>query len=221
MIRAQLRSCVVMLLSALLSGPLQAAEEEVRQLLAEAEQAYASKHFIYPASGSAMTLYYDVLALEPDNAAAIRGLETLVEHFLEQAAQATERQQYISAQIMVDKARMVDPTNPNIEPIALELRLLENADRQKTTLDWRQVADRSSALTPILRKLGTKARKPGCRAIISVSSDAEGRWVYQQMSQAPGDRRIQAQVRIESPAAVEVLCLVTDNDSDPAATATQ
>jgi len=210
MIRALLHRCR-MITPALLLSLSVAASDQVTALLSAAQTAMAEKHYVYPASGSAMALYHDVLTLEPDNPQAQRGLEQIVEHFLDQAREATDQQRYIKAQGMVSRARMVDPENPNIEPIARELRLLEQATRHKVTLDWRKVSARSSKLAPQLHKLGGLARQPDCRAIISVSSDAEGRWIYQQMSQAPGDQRIAAQIRIESPAAVEVLCLVTDN----------
>ncbi len=184
----------------------QSQPEETAQRLAGADAAFAAGHLIYPARGSAMALYQEVLLTDPGNAAAQRGLERLVEHFLEEASRAIEREQYIKADSMLSKARMIDRDNPNIEPLAKQLRLLEEAERHRVTLDWRLVSARSSELAATLERLGGLARGEGCRAMISVSSDAEGRWVYQQMSRAPGERRIKAQMRIASPAAVEVLC---------------
>ena len=179
---------------------------EVTQLLMQASAAVSREQFIYPARGSAMSLYHEVLTLEPGNGEALQGLETLVEHYLSEASVAIAEQRYTRAHGALSRARMIDRSNPNIEPIAAELRLLEEAERIRTVLDWRLVAERSNQLAPVLQKAGRQARQDGCRAIISVGSDAEGRWVYQQMSNAPGDRRIRAQIRIASPSAVEVLC---------------
>ena len=178
----------------------------ILSLLDAADAAWRDKHLIYPAQGSAMTLYYEILQRSPGSAEALWGLERLVEHFLGLASVALERRQYTKAGAMISRARLVDPDNPNIEPMSVQLRLLENAHREKVTLDWRKLAERSSDLGPVLRRIGTLAKREGCRATISVSNDAEGRWVYQQMSRAPGDTRIRAQTRIASPAAVEVLC---------------
>lgn len=180
--------------------------QAIAALLEAAEAAFAAEQFIYPARGSAMTLYHEVLVIAPDNLEARRGLERLVDHYLGEATAAIARGRYIRAESALSRARMIDRDNPNIEPIAAELRLLENAERTRAGLDWRLVAQRSSKLTPTLIRLGSKARQPGCRAIISVGNDAEGRWLYQQLSKAPGERRIQAQIRIASPSAVEVLC---------------
>lgn len=179
---------------------------EIRQLLDYAAAAVRAGQLIYPARGSAMSLYHEALVLNPDNPEARRGLERLVDHFLSEATAAIEVERYSKANGALSRARMVDPDNPNIEPIAAELRLLENAERRRTVLDWRLVAARSSELTPTLTRAGARARNEGCRAVISVSSDAEGRWIYEQLSRAPGERRIQAQIRIASPSAVEVLC---------------
>jgi hypothetical protein len=186
--------------------------ERVTELLALAAAAVRAEQLIYPARGSAMSLYHEVLTLAPDNLQARRGLEQLVDHYLVQASEAIAEERYASAHGALSRARMIDRSNPNIEPIAAELRLLEEAKRYRTALDWRQVANRSGELRPALHLAGAQARKDGCRAIISVGSDSEGRWVYQQMSNAPGERRIRAQIRIASPSAVEVLCF-TDTDS--------
>ncbi len=183
-----------------------AEEEALSRLLEQAEAARASGHLIYPVSGSAMALYQEAALLAPDSAEARRGLERLVEHFLTEASAAMARDQLIKAGSMLSKARMVDRDNPNIKPLAAELRLLEEATRHRTTLDWRLVAERSAELSPTLKRIGARAREPGCRAVISAGNDAEGRWIYGQLSQAPGERRIQAQIRIASPSAVEVLC---------------
>jgi hypothetical protein len=184
----------------------QTVQDQIDNLLENATTAQLVGQLIYPARGSAMSLYHEVLFIDPGNPAAQRGLEQVVDHFLGDAAAAIAAERYSKARGALSRARMVDPNNTNIEPIAAELRLLEKAERSRTVLDWQLVAARSSELTPILRRAGVKARKDGCHAVISVSNDAEGRWIYQQLSRAPGERRIQAQIRIASPSAVEVLC---------------
>lgn len=197
---------VICVCQSALSAPPPSDVEAIAALLETAEEAFTAGHFIYPARGSAMALYHEVLVIAPGNPDARRGLERLVDHYLGEATAAIAEERFIRAEGALSRARMIDRDNPNIEPIAAELRLLENADRIRVTLDWRLVAERSSELSPTLIRLGEKARRSGCRAMLSVGSDAEGRWLYQQLSRAPGERRIQAQIRIASPSAVEVLC---------------
>jgi len=201
--RVPIRAACLILGVALSAG---AAPQEIRALLDQAAGAMAARHYVYPASGSAMALYREVLVLDPGNSEAAQGLERLVEHFLQEAAAAIDQERYGAAETMLSRARMVDPEDPDIAPLETQLELLENATRHEVHLDWRKVAARSPELTPVLVELGRQARREGCRAVITVSNDSEARWVYEQLSQAPGERRIQAQVRIASPSAVAILC---------------
>ncbi len=178
----------------------------VNALLDAAEAAERVDHLIYPARGSAMSLYHEVLFLEPDNADATAGLTRLAEYHLEQAQQALERGLLLKADSMVSKARMIYPEYPAISTLRHQIRLVENAQRTRETLDWRLVAKRSENLIPQLRRLGSIAKEGDCRVTINVSNDAEGRWVFQKMNTAAGERRVRAQIKIASPAAVDILC---------------
>jgi hypothetical protein len=187
---------------------------EVNALLDAAEAAERRDHLIYPASGSAMSLYHDVLFVDPDNGHAREGLARLAEHFLVQAQAALDAHQLLKADSMVSKARMIYPEYPPVETMATQIALVENAERTRETLDWRLIADRSDKLTPTLMRLGRIAKAGDCRVTINVSSDSEGRWVFQQMNAAAGEHRVRARVKIASPAAVDILCFQQDNDAD-------
>jgi hypothetical protein len=73
-----------------------------------------------------------------------------------------------------------------------------------------QLRDRSDPLARSLAELGSRARNGNCLAIIRSPSDASGRWIYQQMSRAPGTARIRADIEIGSPPMVELLCFEND-----------
>ncbi len=175
-------------------------------LLDAAEAAERSGQLIYPASGSAMSLYHEVLYLEPENKDAIAGLTRLAELHLEQAQTALDAGQLLKADSMVSKARMIYPEYPAIATLRKQIALLENAERTRRTLDWRLVAERSAALHDPLARLGARAKSGDCRVTINVSNDAEGRWIYQRMNAAAGPERLRAEVKIASPAAVDILC---------------
>ena len=46
--------------------------------------------------------------------------------------------------------------------------------------------------------------------MIRARNDAEGRWIYQQMADAPGDRRIRAELTFGAPPGVDLLQLGAD-----------
>lgn len=204
---------ILLLLCGLLCGsgdtfaaPESKIETETGGLLLQAEQAEMDNHLLNPARGSAASLYHRILAMDPVNAAAVAGLERIAEGYLESAQQAIDAQNPLKADALVAKARMAYPDYSGIEPLVRQLTLLDSARRRKTSLDWRLVSDRSPTLIPDLKRIGAQARQAGCLATIQVSNDAEGRWVYAQMNRAPGERRIRAEIRIASPAGVEVVC---------------
>lgn len=193
-----------------------AQEPSVASLLDAAEQAERQGRYIYPAQDSAMSLYYEVLYHEPDNGFAIEGLTRLAEHYLEQAQMALDAGNLLKADTLVSQARMIYPEYPAVAALDRQIERLETAERHRQTLDWRQVADRNSTLAPTLIRLGDRAKAGDCRVTISVSSDADGRWIYQQMNRSTGDGRLRAEVKIASPAAVDILCFREDEaDDDP------
>lgn len=180
--------------------------DEINALLDAGAAALERGQLMSPAHGSALSSFDTALALDPGNLEARRGLERVVEQYLQMASEATENHHFARARSMLDRARIVDPEHPGIGPVKSRLRLLTEADRRRLRIDRRQLRDRNPALRRALAELGASARDPECRAEIRVPSDAHGRWVYQQMSTAPGDRRIRAQIHIGAPPQVELLC---------------
>ncbi|MEQ8857192.1 MAG: hypothetical protein RIC56_00960 [Pseudomonadales bacterium] len=179
---------------------------ELESLLDRADRAIADDHLTYPASGSALSLYDRARLLDPDNERARRGLERIVERYLELAVSAAERRRFDEARGMLDRAHIVDPDHAGIAPTFAQIELLDDADRRVITLDGEHLRNRDPALERTLREAGVASRGSGCRAEITARNDSEGRWIYQQMSAGGGLARIQAQLNIGSPARIEILC---------------
>lgn len=178
----------------------------VDELLAAAERAIAEDRLTTPPVGSAYALYREVLALAPGNEAAERGLEKIVERYVQLALRAAEVQRYPQAQSMLERARLVDPRHPAIEPTERQVALLASARRERVRLDGAQLQRRAAAVAQRLLQLGSRAGQPGCRVAINARSDAEGRWVYQQLNRGAGDARVRANLRVASPPTVELIC---------------
>ena len=186
--------------------PVPADPPAVDELLEQAELALRNDQLTFPEAGSALVLFNEVLALDESNAVAKRGLERIVERYLELAERAAQRRQFARARSMLTRARLVDPEHPAIEPTASQVQLLANARRERLKLDKSLLSARSETLLQPLEDLGEKARAEDCRTTITARSDAEGRWLYQQLNHAKGERRIRAKLQIGSPPQVEVLC---------------
>lgn len=178
----------------------------VGSLLQQAAQANDAGRWIEPYSGSAVDYFRQALAMDPNNATALRGIENITEAQAAKARQAADRAQYNLAWLELDRARRADPMHPTIKPTASYLQLQENSKRYRVEFTQRALANRTKDTKLSLRTLGEQAKQPDCRAIITSASDAQGRWMYQQMKQAAGDRRLRAALETGAPSSVAVLC---------------
>ena len=186
--------------------PSAADQAAIAGLLAAAEQAFKEDRLTTPEDGSAYSLYQQMLALAPDNDGARRGLEKIVERYVKLALAAADQQSYPRAHTMLARARRVDPAHPAIEPTARQVALLEGARRERVRLDGAQLRRRTAAVEQRLLRLGGRAGQPGCRVAINARSDAEGRWVYQQLNRGAGGVRVRASLRVASPPTVDLIC---------------
>ena len=96
----------------------------LHELLDRADEAIANDHLTYPIEASAFAIYRQILALEPDQEDAMRGLEHIVELYIVLAMSALERNQFATARSMLSRARIIDPEHPSIEPTDEQIRLL-------------------------------------------------------------------------------------------------
>ena len=178
----------------------------LHELLDQAEVAIAREHFTYPEAGSAYTIYKRILQLQPDQKDALRGMENIVEHHIARSLRALERSQYAAARSMLARARIIDPKHPSIEPTDAQIRLLSKAQREKLTLSQQQLKQRDADTLQALQDLARAPSNSTCRFTISAGSDAQGRWIYQSLSEGSEQTRIRAQIHIRLPATVERLC---------------
>ena len=185
-------------------------DDRIDRLLEAAAQALAEDRLTMPEAGSALSLYQEVLKLDPDDQRAQRGFEKIVERYVKLALTAADRQRYAQGRTMLERARGVDPAHPAIAPTERQLDLLENARRDKVRLDAGALAQRTDTLRSTLKRLGRRAIEARCRVQINARSDAEGRWVYQQLNSGAGDARVRARLSVASPPTVELMCFSED-----------
>jgi TonB family protein len=85
------------------------ADEKVDLLIEKAGQAMADRHFIDPADGSALTLYRNALALDPNNGEAHQGLQRLAEILFTRAQSALDERKFDVALQALESARSINP----------------------------------------------------------------------------------------------------------------
>ena len=182
-------------------------EDALYALLDAADAALAEDRLLTPEQDSAYHYFREALAMAPDHPLARRGFERIVESYLALANRAIDRERWASARSMLDRASIVDGDHLGIVALRRQVELLANARRESVSLVQSAVRGRSPGTAAQLKRLGRKARQANARVTIRAASDADGRWIYEQMNKAPGERRIRASLQIGAPPKVTVLTL--------------
>ena len=180
---------------------------QVAQLLWRAEAALEADRLLTPESDNAARWYREVLETAPDHPQALRGLERVVERYIVLARRAMDGERWANAQTMLDRASVVDPTHPGIDPLRQQVDLLSRAERLTLALTDEEVRSRAPVVRRKLEDFGNNARLPRSRVSIRAGNDADARWMYQQLALAPGERRIRAGIDIGLPPLVTVTIL--------------
>lgn len=197
---------------ALVAAPVESAEIDpdlLYNLLTQADAAIKEDHLTYPETGSAYSLYLEILAIEPAQADAINGLEHIVEKYIALAMRALDRNQYAGARSMLARARIIMPDHPSIKPTDEQIRLLSQAQRIRLKLNQDELKNDTRKVSAELQTLLNTPPAESCRFIISAKDDAQGRWIYQALAKgasAANEARVRAQIKIRLPAGVERLC---------------
>lgn len=179
----------------------------VERLLLRAEHAVDEGHLTPPAVNNAYDVYRAVLALAPRNADALNGIERIVEGFIGEARRAIEQERWRAAEAKLLEAENVDADHPGLPSMRSQLDNLRRAERRHLDLAAAAVREQTPAAARALAELGAVARRPKARVVIRAASDAHGRWIYEQLNRAPGDRRIRGEIEIGSPPRVTVIIL--------------
>jgi hypothetical protein len=177
---------------------------EVEKLLREAEQAFVDHKLTTPVDDNAWFRYLRVLRLDPGNERASRGISDIVDKYMEWALEDIEAGYLHKARKYIARARGIDEEHPNL--LAVERRLEEKTTdfRETIWLSPRELTDRSYALEKYLLDLGKQIQTENALVVIAARTDAEGRWIYQQLNKADPENRVRAQIKIEGRPALRI-----------------
>lgn len=179
-------------------------EKRVTTLLSRAEDAMVEHRYLLPDDDNAYALYHEVLALQPDNDQAVRGLERIVEAYLELAVRAFDAHQMGEVYSNLALARRVDPKHPSIATVERRLEFLNSSRRDVYSLERDTLAARKASVRHQLQRIGFEAKTRDALCLITARSDSEGRWIYQQLDDSPGDKRVRARIQIGTPPSIEL-----------------
>ncbi len=169
------------------------------------------QHISLPQAGSAEDLYNQMLAIDPTNEPALRGIEQVVEHHVAAALDALATGQIALANSALARARRLDPSHPSIAPTENQLQLLAKAEFVRIDLPRGDLREQAYQTMQQLSNLVSQLEQQlNCRFTIAVTSDAQGRYVYQllkrRLAEHSTNQRLRAGIVISSPNRVEGTC---------------
>lgn len=186
--------------------PPPVAVPDIDELLDRAETAFREERLL-GGPNHAHALYRQVLKVEPDNPDALYGIERITEEFIQRAREAIFRERWTVARLLLEQAARADQDHPSLPSTSMQLRQLRDAERLQLNLSRNALRGRWPETGEALARFGVHARKPNARVIIRAGSDAEGRWVYGRLNDAPGNRRIRGEILIGHPPRVVIFLL--------------
>jgi TonB family protein len=91
--------------------------EKVDALIEKAQRAMLDRHFIDPVAGSALSLYREVLIMEPDNGEALQGLQRLSEILIARVQSALDDRKFDLALQFLESARSIDANDSRLSAL--------------------------------------------------------------------------------------------------------
>ena len=187
--------------------------DRVEYFLNRAEVALDKGQLDTPNDDNAFAWYQRVLEIAPDQPDATYGLERIVERYIARAMEAIAREAWLVARAELDFAEQIDRGSAGILVLRRQIKLLENARRWSLDLPADEVRRRSRSASLKLKNFSPTARAPNARVMIRAGSDADGRWMYEQLNDGPGQRRIRGEIEIGLPPQVRVLVIPLEDRS--------
>jgi serine/threonine protein kinase len=135
---------------------------DVERLLREATQDLAADRLTTPADGNAFARYRAVLALEPDNEEALKGLHDILTRYLVLAKAAADDDNFDLAKRYLDKAGAVSPGAESIAAarVAVDNRMqAREEERARIESEARQAAEQERQRMEAARRATEEERK--------------------------------------------------------------
>ena len=179
-------------------------DPRIQRLLEEAYFAFMESRLTTPIEDNAYYRYLQVLAIDPTNEDANTGISNIVEEYLDWSLESVANRNFRAATNYLNKARSVDDTHPNISAVETRITEYRNASEEHYSLDPLVLNSKTTETPQTLVAIAQRIQETAANVIISARSDAEGRWIYQQLN-AQTDNRIKARFERRSKPGVRLV----------------
>lgn len=157
-------------------------QEKIKQLLAQADAAVASEHYVMPLSGSALEAYRAVLSLDEFNLQAKLGMDSMSALLLDKANAAIDAEDFEAAEGFIRQVRSIAANAQGLMSTEMRLRrqqqISQEAQRQQRLAE--QQAAEEAARQEELRKQRQAALERQRQQRLKANRDAEKAELAQQ-----------------------------------------
>ena len=183
----------------------------IADLLYDGIKALNDNRLLTPPDISAHAYFSRVLAIEPENAVAMKGLQDIVAKYLQLADQAGRQGQFDSAKTYLRRAEQVDSAHQGIADAWVRLESEMKSNDVVHSINARELANKSASLMEELGKMGIQARDTGAFFLITAPNDVQARWIYTQMQAAVAGHRLRGNIELGDSPTVRLI-MPTDSD---------
>lgn len=182
-------------------------DDDVRELLKAAEAALAADRLTTPIHDNAFDRFQAVLLLRPGNEQAESGLQQIFARYVGMVRGALAAGNLDSARVLMERARLVNRDNPMLADLEVEMDAVRQqlartaektdvADEKEILLNVENLDRRSEAVVAKLQKLASQVKETDETLLIVARNDAEGRWIYQRMSEGVPHYRLRGDIQL-------------------------
>ncbi|WP_317931317.1 hypothetical protein [Halioxenophilus sp. WMMB6] len=186
-------------------------ERLVTRLLAQAEYALSQDQLTTPEYDNAVDRYRAVLLVAPKEPRAQAGLEKVVQRYCQMAMAVGKLGDYGKAASFLATAEGIVADSNSIastRAALVELRRTQPEEEEEVALEskgeplseiklpTKALANRDQTLTSSLAQLAQRVQKSDLFVLIVSRTDAEGRWIYQQMKEAVPGYRLRGNIQL-------------------------
>ncbi|HSG61340.1 MAG TPA: hypothetical protein VLA24_07875 [Pseudomonadales bacterium] len=169
----------------------------LKELLFAGLTALDNDHLTEPREGSAADYFGQVLDVDPDNAIALDGMRRLVARYMSLAERAYQNGALDVANAYLRKAEPYAIPADGLPALRQQWgrkNRVTGAPNNEFRLDTKALDARGDAIMLRLTEIAVKAMRGSSRITIVARSDAEGRWIYQQMREVLAEYRLRGNI---------------------------
>lgn len=176
-------------------------KRQIQTMLQRAELQLGRDRLTTPARDSAYGYYQAVLRLDPSNQQAKSGLQLIVIRYIQLARDALAHSKLELAKQYYAHAKRMAPRNPLLAEFENALLQVQEkttalAEQSEFVLDRQALAQRQTQIVDLLQRVATRVKVSDESVLIIARTDAEGRWLYQQMRKAAEGYRIRGDIKV-------------------------